>query len=584
MCNHFFAMNLSVSHQRCISLLVAVAAGLGGAWGCAGRQRRTTTRVIDGRAQPSRYVSPNAYANYLRARLHLGRGHLRVAAKYLRAALAFDEQSPFLHTQLARVLYRLEKRPEARDQVRRALALRRDFPDALLLSGDLATRAGHHRRAARAYRAAIAAAPSSALAYQRYAGLLERKLRKPREAIGVLEKLVARTHGRRGRRRLAQLCARRLKLSCAAEQLRALLADKSSARLTLRLAQVERARGKYAAAEKLLRRLFDRTDGNSGVARQLLEVLALRGNRRAIDDLLGVARRQAADAPQELAQVAALALSANRAALALELLQQTPAGRTNPLMASALFRNGRREQAKQLVSRLAAERTGPAAALRLARELHREGSHAAAAAALEQCRKHHRENVDLVIALSRARYLQGKATQAIDVVRAALRKKPDGRRLQLGLAIALTRAGRWREALDYARKLVERHPDDPAAHNLIGYTLVEQHRALDEAERAIRHALRLRPLEGYVVDSLGWLYFRRGQLARAARLLRIAMRLAPRDAEIISHLAETDASLQKLPRALKLFRRAIKLSDDEQLRRRWRARVERLQHGRVGTR
>ena len=115
---------MNTAHQR-IHLLVAAAALLL-ASGCPARGGRETVRLVDGKPQPGRYVSPGAYEHYLRSQIALHKGDLRVAAAETRSAQALDPRSPFLHIHLARIQIRNNKLEAGRRELKLALELQPD--------------------------------------------------------------------------------------------------------------------------------------------------------------------------------------------------------------------------------------------------------------------------------------------------------------------------------------------------------------------------------------------------------------------------------------------------------------------------
>ena len=74
------------------------------------------------------------------------------------------------------------------------------------------------------------------------------------------------------------------------------------------------------------------------------------------------------------------------------------------------------------------------------------------------------------------------------------------------------------------------------------------------------------PGTGAILDSLGWVYLKRGRLETANRFLRQAVRLAPWDAEIYSHLAEALVMAGRIETAIDHLHRAIELAEDEKAR------------------
>jgi tetratricopeptide (TPR) repeat protein len=548
---------------------------------------RTTVRLIAGKPQPSRYVSPNAYRHYLEARLLAARGDTKGALAQLRAALLFDERSPLLFTELGRALYRLTRLTEAEAAARKALTLRAAYPDALLLSGQIAERRKAPARALAHYRRCRREAPRFVPCGLRLAALLQR-VGQAAAAQATLKTLSAQRPGdARVHERLGLLCLQQLDLRCAAKSLRGALARRTTLRRLLQLAMVHRASGDLKRATELLRETFDRSGGDPRAAARLLEVLRQRGAKQAIADLFAVLRAQTDRRPKQREALARLALQADRPADVLRLWRSLDkTSRTLPLRltrAVALSRL-RRAEARAALMALLTTPQGPAAALELARRSRRQSKPARAAALVEIALKHHPRNAGLLSALSDALFAAGAKARSLTVLERALAARSADPQLRFAYAGALERVGRWRDAIAQIEKLLAKRPRMAAAHNFIGYTLADRKHDLARAESELRTAMRLEPGRAYIVDSLGWLSYRRGKLAEARARLEIATRLAPREAEIAAHLAEVNAALARLPEAIKLYQHAIALGERPREIARWRARLKQLTSKRVGTR
>lgn len=104
-------------------------------------------------------------------------------------------------------------------------------------------------------------------------------------------------------------------------------------------------------------------------------------------------------------------------------------------------------------------------------------------------------------------------------------------------AMMTEKVGKFDEMESLLRKVMEIKPDYHHAYNALGYSLAERNQRLPEAKQLIEQALKLAPGEPFIVDSLGWVEFRLGNLAEATRLLRQAHAGRP-DAEIAAHLGE----------------------------------------------
>ena len=107
-------------------------------------------------------------------------------------------------------------------------------------------------------------------------------------------------------------------------------------------------------------------------------------------------------------------------------------------------------------------------------------------------------------------------------------------------------------------------PDHADALNFIGYMYADQGIHLDEAERMIKKALELKPGNGYMTDSLGWLYFRKNRLDEAIRYLKEASEALPEDAAILDHLGDAYVRAGKIQEAIDAYRRAIRFNPDSE--------------------
>ncbi len=85
--------------------------------------------------------------------------------------------------------------------------------------------------------------------------------------------------------------------------------------------------------------------------------------------------------------------------------------------------------------------------------------------------------------------------------------------------------------------VISREPDNAMAMNALGYTLADRTDRYAEAKQLIERAHQLKPEDPAILDSLGWVNFRMGNLAQAEILLQQAIALFP-DQEIAAHLGE----------------------------------------------
>jgi tetratricopeptide (TPR) repeat protein len=104
--------------------------------------------------------------------------------------------------------------------------------------------------------------------------------------------------------------------------------------------------------------------------------------------------------------------------------------------------------------------------------------------------------------------------------------------------ICFERAKQWPKAEADLKKALELFPDQPHVLNYLGYSWVDKGMNLDEGMRMIKRAVEQRADDGYIVDSLGWAYYRIGKYDEAVKELDRAVELKPEDPTINDHLGD----------------------------------------------
>ena len=104
--------------------------------------------------------------------------------------------------------------------------------------------------------------------------------------------------------------------------------------------------------------------------------------------------------------------------------------------------------------------------------------------------------------------------------------------------IAYERGSHWDQAQPDFLKALELSPQQPQVLNYLGYTWVDKGENLDKALAMIQKAVRATPTDGFIVDSLGWAFFKLGRIDDAVSTLEQAVQLKPNDPQINDHLGD----------------------------------------------
>jgi tetratricopeptide (TPR) repeat protein len=105
-------------------------------------------------------------------------------------------------------------------------------------------------------------------------------------------------------------------------------------------------------------------------------------------------------------------------------------------------------------------------------------------------------------------------------------------------AIARDRSHNWPGAEADLQQALKLSPDEPQTLNYLGYSWVDQGRNIPEALTMLEKARTLKPYDGYIVDSVGWAYYRLGRFGDAAKTLQDAILLVPGDPTINDHYGD----------------------------------------------
>lgn len=182
------------------------------------------------------------------------------------------------------------------------------------------------------------------------------------------------------------------------------------------------------------------------------------------------------------------------------------------------------------------------AELRLALILADEGKSEEAIRHLSALEKEFPEDQRISMAMTGV-YMQDKAYgKAAEVMDRAIARIPHLEKenwlMLYQRGMAEERLKEWDKAEPDFRQALELSPDQPQVLNYLGYSLIDRNEKLDEALNMVKKAAELRAQDGYIVDSLGWAYYKLGRYDEAVKTLENAIKLRPEDPTINDHLGD----------------------------------------------
>ena len=483
--------------------------------GCAGVPRE---RVLPtGATEEQGIARPDAPASYdaLVGELAFREGDFAGARDAFSRAAAKDPGSAFLHRRLAKLSLKLERVDDAVGHAMRALSLEPDDEETRLFLARI------HRIQLDlpAVEAVLLDADGDPISPEAVLLLSQVYLERTRlaDALAITRKLVEeRPDLLDSHRALATVYEHMGMRAEAVAALRAgLLAHPGSPVLNTRLARVLRAMGDREAEVALYRDMLTEHPGNYGMLISLGEAQIAANDLNGALETYEVIVSYYPDDLQAIRRYASLEFAAGRYERAAQRLEDAFAKNQQHFeLAYSLgqvVRNlGQDDRAVELFELVPDYHpTYIEARLQLA-SIHEEREDYPAAlveiARLRELRPSRAIDFHMAELLTRADRLDD-ALALLEEVRAA---NPDDDEVLYQIGVTYGSARELEKALEYMRLVLEKNPDNPHALNYIGYTFAERGENLEEAERMILRALDQRPDDGYIADSLGWVYYMRG--------------------------------------------------------------------------
>ncbi len=159
---------------------------------------------------------------------------------------------------------------------------------------------------------------------------------------------------------------------------------------------------------------------------------------------------------------------------------------------------------------------------------------------------------------------QGQTEAAWQRAEQALEQFPEDLNLLYTRAMIAEKRGDLAQLEQDLRFIIEREPDNAMAINALGYTLADRTTRYDEALALIQQAYQINPDDAAILDSLGWVNYRMGNLEEAETQLRKAyQRFA--DHEIAAHLGEVLWTAGEQREARRIWGEALKQQSDSEV-------------------
>lgn len=503
-----------------------------------------------------------AYSEY---RLLLAESRWDEAISALERSLAFDPDSDFLQMNLAKVLLHKNETDRSMELLQGLLDRSPEHVEAHELLGDLLSYTGDHVAAIAHYRQAVALTPDDEMLQMRLAMALGRQGERD-EAITVLQRLVEKhPDAKLARLALARMFEENDQRDLAAETYQQLRQDYPELQQAIqeygRLLEDDE---QIAEALQLYRDAIRRNPRLAAVRHQLAVLyLKQRRVREALEQFQAI-RQQFPENLEILGKIGLIQLELENWVAAEEtfrsLHRQLPDDDRNLYyLGMALLGQGKNQAAIEAMSPIREEAPiFSEAVLQLAYLYRQEGKIDKAIFAMRKLIARDVHKAEIYYYLAAFLGDEENYSEAKRVVEEGLTHFPEDVSLNYQLGVVLERSGNRPQALDAMQKVLELNPHHADALNFIAYHQAEVGDNLELALSRVQQALSGKRT-GYIVDTLGWIYFKMGRFEESRVHLEEAINLLPDDPVILEHLADAYRALSQWDKAAATYRRVLDL-------------------------
>ena len=162
-------------------------------------------------------------------------------------------------------------------------------------------------------------------------------------------------------------------------------------------------------------------------------------------------------------------------------------------------------------------------------------------------------------------YIQAKDyRKAEEILNRGLSFFRDNAEPNFAMAVLFEKTGKADQMFVFLKRTIELNPKHADALNFLGYSYADKGINLEEALSLIQRALELKPGSGYIIDSLGWVYFKLGKLDEALKQLKRSLETVKDDPVLYEHLGDVYEALGQQKDALDAWNNSIKYHAKEE--------------------
>lgn len=569
------------------SLIILFAVIMGGAlFSCAGIPReeypvpvsRTVPEAKDGKDITEEKTDPrhDAYTDFTVASLHIRRGEYEEAREYLERAIKNDPDSVYLKKIMGLILQRLKEFSAAIEYIRSVIAQEPGDIGARMLLADAMAGSGDETAAIKEYEGILEKDPNQQRVRMILATSLIRE-RKYEDALRHLDILIqqnpelALAHYYRGRINLEigkyddseKDFLNTLELQSNIEE-----------QAFFDLAGLYSVQKKYDMAAQTYEKLLRRYPENIIAMERLIDIYYKLGEENKIQGIIEDIKELSGPGDPERQALGIIYLRHGKLDESIEELEMIVSAwpddqKSRYYLALAYEEKGDLGKALYHFDQIKEDSEFyPNTLIQIAYILNQTERHEEATEILQKALKLGKQEIEIYLMLSSIYESIGEFDKSIQVIEEGLAIHEKDVDLIFRLGVVLDKAGKKEKALEQMRMLLIIDENNADALNYIGYTYAELGIRLDEALELVKKALIIKPDSGYIIDSLGWVYYQSGLYDKALDSLEKAFSIMPGDPTIAEHLGDVYFKKGEYRKSLGMYQKAIELkpNNEEKLR------------------
>ncbi len=521
---------------------------------------------------PSHTSDRTSHSLYLYSRAHLAalEGDYPTALAILRDAIEDNPGSAFLHTSAGEIKLKIGQTQEALHYLNKAIQLEPSYRPPFVMIGSLMAAAGKDWEAADYLRKAVKLDPSKEDAYLHLAISLTR-LFEYEEAVSTLKTLVKLNNDSvLGYYYLGRTYSQmKLHRDAAGYFKKALELRPDFDQAAIDMAASYEALGDYPRAIEIYQQVVGNDDDKIFVLQRLIQLLI---QQRRFDEALQYLK-SAADSgyggPEIMRKIGLIYLELEKydeAIVTFEamLSKDASAQQIRLYLGMALEEKGELDAALLHFTHIPYDSLPvyQEAVGHIAYILKEQGKTEEAVAVLKKALVYYPQELELYFKLSSLYDALDRTNEGMALLNEAEKRFPDDPRLQFRIGVIYDKQGKRAESIERMKMVLARDAKDAQALNFLGYSYAEMGINLNEALGYLKQAASLRPNDGFILDSLGWVYYKLKQYDEAVRYLEDAVSLVEDDSTILEHLGDVYHARNERAKAIKMYKKALILEPE----------------------